>query len=231
MILFIGGIDTGVGKTLTTGLLARWYFAKGFRVITHKIVQTGCNGMPDDIFAHRRLMGSQALPEDCKRLTCPYVFKFPASPHLAAALEKLRIDPRKIVASIHSLARRYDVVLVEGVGGLCVPLTRRFTTLDMLAERKWPTTLVTGPRLGSINHTLMALEALRARGIPAAGLAYNLHLSAEKEIVADSRRLFGERLRNLFPRAPIVDIPEIRQADSVIVDFDGFPLPPRRLTE
>ena len=78
----IGGIDTGVGKSIVSGLLARHLLDQGRVVITQKLVQTGCNGRPEDILLHRRLMGAGWHRLDEQRLTCPYCFPFPASPHL-----------------------------------------------------------------------------------------------------------------------------------------------------
>ena len=88
----ITGIDTGVGKTLITGLFARHLRAAGHSVITQKLVQTGCAGMSEDILLHRRLMGIDLTDADRQGITCPYVFALPASPHLAASAEGRVID-------------------------------------------------------------------------------------------------------------------------------------------
>ncbi|MDD5728854.1 MAG: ATP-dependent dethiobiotin synthetase BioD, partial [Victivallales bacterium] len=80
---FIGGIDTDVGKTIVCGLLARYLRSAGISHISAKLVQTGCEDIADDIITHRKLEGIALLPEDRNQGTCPYIFKFPASPHLA----------------------------------------------------------------------------------------------------------------------------------------------------
>ena len=95
-ILFVGGIDTDIGKTVATGWLAAKLMRQGFSVITQKIVQTGCTGISDDILVHRRLQNLPLLPEDTDGITCPYLFGYPCSPHLAARMAGARIDPAVI---------------------------------------------------------------------------------------------------------------------------------------
>ncbi|PTN36995.1 dethiobiotin synthase [Desulfonatronum sp. SC1] len=207
MIIFVAGIDTDVGKTVATGRLAAVYAAAGRRVITQKLVQTGCEGIAEDILEHRRAMQYDLLPEDLAGSTCPYVFKFPASPHLAAALEGRRIDTAKLTGATNTLARHYEIVLVEGAGGLCVPLDGQTTLLDLLARQHWPTVLVTTPRLGSINHTLLSLAALRERRIPVAGIVYNLHHPSPPEIVDDTLHIIRDALRTINHRAPVLHMP------------------------
>ena len=94
-ILFVGGIDTDIGKTVATGWLAAKLMRQGFSVITQKIVQTGCTGISDDILVHRRLQNLPLLPEDTDGTTCPYLFGYPCSPHLAARMAGARIDPAR----------------------------------------------------------------------------------------------------------------------------------------
>src|SRR5512145_376543 len=92
-VLFVTGIDTGIGKSVATGLMARWLAQRGRTVITQKLVQTGCREpVAGDIAAHRRLMGTGLLDVDLDGTTCPCVFGYPASPHLAARLENRTVD-------------------------------------------------------------------------------------------------------------------------------------------
>lgn len=204
-VLCLCGIDTGIGKSVATGLLARHLFLQGQRVITQKLVQTGCSGRADDILVHRRLMECGWLEEDEAKLTCPYTFSFPGSPHLAARLAGMVIDPDRISEATEILATRYDWVILEGAGGLLVPLREDMTLLDYIGARGYPLVLVTAPRLGSLNHTLLSLEVLHNRGLRLAGLVYNLFAGAEEEIVEDSLRLFAQALRRYgFPEQIVV---------------------------
>lgn len=205
--LCLCGIDTGIGKSVATGLLARHLLEQDQQVITQKLVQTGCSGRPEDIVTHRRLMETGWLDEDERRLTCPYCFSFPASPHLAARLAGRTIDPGIITAATRQLEQKYRWTLLEGAGGLLSPLNDNLTQLDYVADRGYPLILVTSPRLGSINHTLMSLEILRARGMPLAGLIYNLHAGGPDEIIRDSLQLFSRALPRYGFAADIVTLP------------------------
>ena len=91
-VIFITGIDTGAGKSIATGLIARYLYKNNKSVITQKIVQTGCEKISEDIALHRKIMGIDLNEDDKKGLTCPYTFKYPASPHLAAQMEQKEID-------------------------------------------------------------------------------------------------------------------------------------------
>lgn len=193
----ICGIDTGIGKTMVTGLLGRYLLDHGYSVITQKPVQTGCTGRSEDILTHRRLMETGWRREDEMRLTCPYNFSFPGSPHLSARLADQTIDPGTIAAATRKLEHNHDWVLIEGAGGLMVPLTEDILFLDYLQQHNYPILLVTSPRLGSINHTLMSLEMLRSRNLRLAGLAYNLYDTTFREIVEDSQRYFRNALNRL----------------------------------
>lgn len=172
-VYFVSGIDTGVGKTVVTGLMARALAAGGRDVITVKFVQTGNDGGSEDIDVHRAICGGRRFPEDEAGLTAPQVFRFPSSPMLAAALEGRTVDVEAIVGAVRSCAERHEIVLVESAGGLHVPLTSELLSVDVAASEGWPLVLVTCGRLGSVNHTLLSLEAARTRGLPVAGVVYN----------------------------------------------------------
>ena len=206
MICFVAGIDTAIGKTVATGLLARAMLAGGRRVITQKIVQTGSGFPAEDIVKHREMMGITLTDEDRSGLTCPYVFQYPASPHLAARMEGQVIDCGRITAGTAALAGIYDDVVIEGAGGLHVPLNESTTVLEYLAVRKYPVLLVSSSRLGSINHTLMSLELLASRGITLLGLVYNRYREADPEIGEDSKLVFGRHLARMGCPVPIIEI-------------------------
>ena len=220
-IIVVSGIDTSIGKTVATGLLARWMKDTGKRAITMKMAQTGGTGLSEDIVAHRKLAGQEMFEEDAMGITCPYVFSVPCSPHLAARLDGRIIDPEVIVNSARELAESYEYVLVEGVGGLFVPLNDTVTVIDLCQTQNWPVILVTGPWLGSINHTLASLEAMDSRNISLQGLIYNLDNSrkTDQRIVNDSRNLFEERITHLGCEDKICDLPDVSCTESYCVDF------------
>jgi len=201
----VTGIDTDIGKTVATGLLGRYLLGLGKRVITQKLVQTGCIGISEDIRVHRRLMGQELQPEDHQGLTCSYVFPKPCSPHLAASLAGSRIDPAVIRQATYALAARYEVVLLEGAGGLHVPLIEDFTFLDYLEQESLPLIVVSSPRLGSINHTLSALELGRSRGLNVLGILYNRYYESDREIAEDSAHVFSQALQRYGYQDCVID--------------------------
>ena len=161
---FITGIDTNIGKSYATGWLAREWNSKGIKTITQKMIQTGNVGHSEDIDLHREIMGIPFTPEDKEQITFPIVYSYPASPHLAAEIDDRIIPIEKITESTRILQSRYDVVLLEGAGGLMVPITRRYLTVDYIADQKLPVILVTSGRLGSINHTLLFIQLVAITG-------------------------------------------------------------------
>lgn len=205
-VYFVSGIDTDIGKTVATGLIARSFAEYGIKTITQKIVQTGCVGISEDIIRHRQLMGIELLPMDFLGHTCPYVFPVPCSPHLAARLEGRTIDPAVLRKSSAELLSGYDMVFLEGAGGLAVPLTEEYTLLDYLEEEKYPVILVTSSRLGSINHTLSALELARHRGIEVAAIVYNQLVATDPRIIEDSRNIFLKAMKKNGFMGPIIDL-------------------------
>ena len=210
--IVICGIDTEVGKSVVTGLLARHLLDQGQVVITQKLVQTGCDNRSEDILLHRRLMGAEWHPLDEQQLTCPYCFPFPASPHLAAKMAGTEIDPAELDRTTDILVHQVDQLLIEAAGGLLVPLNPTLMLIDYLASRSYPVILVTSPRLGSINHTLLALEAIKQRNMELLGMVYNLHGNHPPEIVKDSLQVFKQGLRSYGFPEKIMIMPDIKES-------------------
>lgn len=221
--IFVTGIDTDVGKTIATGLFARYLLSTRHTVMTQKLVQSGCQGMAEDILTHRRLMGLPLRPEDEVGLTCPYLFALPASPHLAARQEGVTIEAERILRATHCLEQQYEYVLLEGAGGLYVPLNSRLTILDYLAQQGYPVVLVSSAKLGSINHTLLTLEALHRRRLPVLGIIYNRHADANTLIAEDSWRVFVQYLQQFKYPAKLLSMPVIDEVDEIpTLDFSPF---------
>lgn len=205
-VYFVTGIDTDAGKSIVTGVLAREWRARGERVITQKFIQTGCTGLSEDIETHRRIMGTGLLAEDRDGTTCPIIFTYPASPHLAAAIDRREIDLPLVGKSTEKLLQTYDTVLLEGAGGLYVPLKGAYNTIDYVAEHRLPVILVTSPRLGSINHTLLSLEACRSKGIDVAKVVYNLYPPTAGVLVDDTREYVRTYLKAHYPSAEWLEV-------------------------
>ena len=215
-VLFISGIDTDIGKTYATGMIAKALMQQGVNVITQKLVQTGVainldNGemnIADDIVTHRQLMGMAMQPCDIDSTTCPYRYEKPASPHLAAKLANGVLNPDVITSATKSLQADYEVVLLEGAGGLLVPITEQLLTLDYIATQGYPVILVTSGRLGSINHTLLSLEAIKARGLTVHGVIYNhIHDNTDTEIANSTIDYLKNYLAQNYPNANWLQLP------------------------
>lgn len=158
--LVITGTDTGIGKTVFAAGLVRFLDGAYW-----KPVQAGL-GEETDTETVRRLSG---LP-DARILAEAWRLTTPASPHLAAERDNLRIDPRALLTPPAHVRTRGPLV-IEGAGGAMVPLTRDALFIDLFAEWRAPVVLCARTTLGTLNHTLLALEALRRRGIPIVGVA------------------------------------------------------------
>ena len=207
-ILFVSGIDTDAGKSYATGYIAREWNRQGRRTITQKFIQTGNRDISEDIETHRRIMGCGLLDVDRQRLTMPEIFTYPCSPHLASEIDKRPIDFTKIEAAADRLAQAYDTVLIEGAGGLMVPLTRTLLTIDYVAAKGWPLVFVTSGKLGSISHTLLSLEAIRRRGIRLHTVAYNLYPEGTDSVIGrDTLAYIRDLLARDFPQAEFVTVP------------------------
>ena len=168
---FVTGTDTEIGKTFVSCALLHAARARGLRAIGMKPVAAGCDrdGKNDDVEA-LAAASSEAL--DHRRIN-PYLLKAPIAPHIAASEEGVRIDPAVIVSAYRELAAMADVVIVEGVGGFRVPFDDRQDSADLAVALGLPVILVVGLRLGCINHALLSVEAIAARGLRLAGWVAN----------------------------------------------------------
>lgn len=215
----ISGIDTGIGKTVATGLMARCLAVRGIDAITVKMVQTGNDGFSEDLKAHRALSGAAHFPEDGLGLTAPQIFKFPSSPLLAAKLEGRTVDLGRIAEAVRICSGKHAVTLVESAGGLDVPLTADTLTADFAAEQGWPVILVTCGRLGAINHALLSLDAAKMRGIRVSGVVHNTSFSTDPRLDADAQSAILRHLKRLGYPPVLVPMPHIDASAPPDIDF------------
>lgn len=165
--LFISGTDTGVGKSLVACALVRALIARGLRVGVMKPCETGVGADgPLDAIALRAAAGAQQPLAQ----VCPAPLALPAAPEVAAAAAGCALDPAAWCDEIMQLGREYDFVIVEGAGGLLVPIAPAFTMADLARRAELPLLVVARTRLGTINHTRLTLESARARGLAVLGV-------------------------------------------------------------
>jgi len=175
--IFITGTDTGVGKTLVSAVILSALHQAGIDAVPMKPVQTGCKSKkgrliaPDLAFV-LQLTGIKTAASE-QHLMCPYRFKPACSPHLAASMAGKRISFSNVRKCFRKLASRHSMVIVEGAGGVLVPLNGKKTMLDLMKMLDLPVILVARPGLGTINHTLLSINKLRGAGLEVKGVIFN----------------------------------------------------------
>ncbi len=196
---FVTGTDTGVGKTLVACALLHGFAAAGRTVVGMKPVVAGRErGRWRDIDA---LLRASTAPVE-RDLASPYAFEPAIAPHIAADLVGVPIEIERIAGAYSELARRADVVIVEGVGGWLVPLNEQQTSADLAARLGLPVVLVVGMRLGCLNHALLTRRQIDASGLRCAGWVANCAFPGFSELQANIRALesrLGSPLLGVIP--------------------------------
>jgi dethiobiotin synthetase len=221
--LFITGTDTGVGKTQVTAALAVGLQARGLCVGVMKPAETGCpmeqgSLMAQDAIFLRQVSGCQAPQE----LVTPYTFLEPLAPAVAAEHEGRAIDIEHIIHCYMALAKEHDIVLVEGAGGLLVPLTQQESFLDLAARLDLPLLVVARNMLGTINHTaltvMVAAQRCRVLGTVLNTLSPGIEDASQTSNSASIQRWGRAPLLGVLPYAP-ERTPESLLAQSAHIDF------------
>jgi len=167
--VFITGTDTGVGKTVVAAGLVASLRNSGVDIGVMKPIETGFSPRSSDAFFLKRMAGLNDPLENI----CPVRFKFPLSPYTAAHLEKASIRLDKIRQAYHRLMKKHQGILVEGAGGLLVPIIRKMTMADLALRLNLPLLIVARTNLGTLNHTLLTVEVAKRRGIKVVGVIFN----------------------------------------------------------
>jgi len=198
--LLISGTDTGVGKTTIAAGVAAALRASGRQVGVLKPAETGCEPAPsgEPIAVDARRLAFFAECQAPPLTICPYRFRDPLAPRVAAEREGRRIDPARIAEARDRLASIHDVVLIEGAGGLLVPLCDRFTYADLCLSLNAQLLVVVGNKLGAINHALLTISHARQTHLPLAGYIINA-LGPKRDLAAETnvdllRELLGPPL-------------------------------------
>ncbi len=197
--LFITATGTNIGKTHTTAQLIEAFAARGLSVGVFKPIETGVNIIPDD--ASLLLKVCQKVNKNFNGLApediTAYTFPLPAAPFCADTKQGIVLD--KIIEKYHELSQRCDILLVEGAGGLMVPVTKDFMMIDLAKKLGSKVLLVTPSRLGCINDTLLSMEALKARNM---AFDWCVNLFEDKESFAEVTQPFYDAV---FPEWWSVD--------------------------
>lgn len=194
---FITGTDTGVGKTYVACKLIEQYIAQGYKVVGMKPVAAGCEFV-DGAWVNEdvKLLTEASNVKAPANLINPYCFKEPIAPHIAAQHEGVVISLDIIESAYHQLAQMADIVIVEGAGGLLVPLDSEHTIADLIARLNIPTILVVGLKLGCINHALLTMEVSTSRNLPITMWVANA-MEEEMQACVDNTHTLASKLSSL----------------------------------
>lgn len=212
--VFVTGTDTGVGKTLVSAALVRRFVQTGRSVGVMKPVETGvAPGLPDQSDAARLI--AAAGVDDPLELVSPYRFSAPLAPFAAASEQGQVIKLEEIVRRYTRLAARHSCIVVEGAGGLLVPMGKDWDMAVLIGHLRLPVVVVGRVGLGGINHALLTLEALERRQIPVIAVVLNetapAATSAQQEQCASTVALLRERVT-----VPLLGpLPYQQQVDSI----------------
>jgi len=170
--IFITGTDTHVGKTVITACLASALMRAGKKVAVYKPIHCG-NLLKGNIKSPDLALVKELTDIPDQDLVNDFSFQLAASPHLAAEQDKAKVNIQTIKDHTKSLLKTYDLVLIEGAGGLIVPLTRNYTVLNLIHDLSVPVLIVSRASLGTINHTSLTINALKSHNIPIIGIILN----------------------------------------------------------
>jgi dethiobiotin synthetase len=181
--LFITGTDTGVGKTLIAGAIAALLYRQGQKVGVLKPIASGCRHDREGLVSSdAEFLAACARTNYPLSVITPVCYKTPAAPLTCADIEGRPVDYEAISAAYNYLCQTCDVVIVEGIGGAMVPIDEQHTILDLAVQFNLPVVVVARPNLGTINHSLLTIEAVRRAGLPVAGVVISGYNAAEAGI-------------------------------------------------
>lgn len=203
--LFVSGTDTGVGKTVIAAAMVRSALRRGLKVAVLKPVETGCERTSDGLMpADGLFLRAAAGLEVSIEQVVPVRYATPVSPMVAARIEGYQVELESIHSAYRRLAAMHDLVVVEGAGGLMVPISSGYFMIDLVRDLGLPLVLVAGTRLGTINHTLLSVRQAEAAGIPVVGVVLNQVAPAISDIAEQTnpgllRELLGVAVVGPFP--------------------------------
>jgi dethiobiotin synthetase len=209
--LFITGTDTEVGKTVIAGAIANWFRRREFRVGVCKPVATGCVRRREGLVSEdAEFLAHCADAPGPLDLICPQRYAEPLAPAIAAERARQPLDWSAIDRALAEISEVSDAIVVEGVGGLMVPLDDKHTVRDMARWLQLPTVIVSRATLGTINHTLLTASALREPRIPIAGVVINRYPAENTNVAEETNPRAIER----WGKVPILTIVPEEKFDS-----------------
>ncbi len=217
--VFITGTDTGVGKTVVTAGLALALRERGIKVGVMKPVATGCYGSNERLISADAVFTWEAAENEYPTLSSPERYRNPLAPHVAAIFENREVDLKKIYRSFMELQKHYDFIIVEGVGGLLVPMSKDYFVANLVREFQLPLVIVARGNLGSINHTLLTIDAAMIRGFHIRGVIFN-RMSTVNASIAE---MTNPKVIHELSGVPVLgSLPEIEDLDVDTCHFGAL---------
>jgi dethiobiotin synthetase len=208
--IFITGTDTGIGKTVIAAGLALVLRDRGIRVGVMKPVATGCYGADHRLISLDAVFLFEAAENEFPALSSPCRYRNPLAPSVAAVIEKREVSVTKLHKAYEELQNHYDFIIVEGIGGMLVPLTRDYFVANLIRDFNLPVVIVSRPGLGTINHTLLTVDAAVIRGFDVRGIVFNRLSTANYSIAEVTNPKVVHELSGV---AILGTLPEIENMD------------------
>jgi dethiobiotin synthetase len=212
---FVTGTDTGVGKTIITAALIKVISRLGFTTGGMKPIESGCLQQGDVLVPSDGMFIKTAahMEENIRHIT-PCCFRSPLAPLPASEIEGITVDFEKINKAFAEISGKYDVVIVEGIGGLLVPITRKYSVIDMAKDFNLPLIVVSRPSLGTINHTMLTVNYAIKEGLRVAGIIINYSQPPENTLAETTN---PEIIKQISP-VPVIGIfPYLTDMESATI--------------
>lgn len=225
---FITGTDTGVGKTVISGAVICLLRSLGFHTGVMKPVESGCDLIGDALVPHDGTFLRQiAHAEDQMSDITPSVFQSPLAPMMAAEIENKDVDIIQIKRAFARMSDKYGTLVVEGIGGLMVPLTKDYYALDLARDFGLPLIVTARPGLGTINHTILTVDTALREGLKVAGVVINYASPAVNDLAEQTNltllpRILQVPIAGVFPYLEHPDEESITRASLSNLNIDFF---------
>ena len=213
---FVTGTDTGVGKTVIAVALIKALNLLGLRACGMKPIETGCIREGDVLIpSDGMFIKTVARMEENVRYVTPYCFENPLAPFPASEIESVSIDFSKILGAYKDLSRLYDAIVVEGLGGLLVPIKRDYFVLDLARDLGLPLIVVSRLGLGMLNHTMLTVNYAVKEGLDVAGIIINSHQPPKETLAEDTN---PDILKQICPVPLIGIVPYLRDLEISTIE-------------
>jgi dethiobiotin synthetase len=193
--LFITGTDTGVGKTVVAAAIIKALHLQGIHACGMKPIETGCSRVGNTLYpSDGMFLKKVARMDEHIGFVTPYCFENPVAPSLASEMEGKAIHIPLITEKFQALLERYPAVVVEGIGGILVPIKKDYFVVDLIRELDLPLVIVARPSLGTINHTLLTIDYALGKGIKVSGVIINFSRPPESTVAENTNPLLLEQI-------------------------------------